>query len=32
MIGQGFRYYLDAVGGVDAKAGRKSIIYPNGKG
>jgi protein involved in polysaccharide export with SLBB domain len=31
--GRGFRYYLDAVGGVDAKGWKKKayIIYPNGK-
>jgi len=31
--GQGFGYYLDAVGGVDAKGWKKKayIIYPNGK-
>lgn len=31
--GKGFRYYLDAVGGVDAKGWKKNayIIYPNGK-
>lgn len=31
--GKGFRYYLDAVGGVDAKGWKKKayIIYPNGK-
>ncbi|MDG2433856.1 SLBB domain-containing protein [Flavobacterium sp.] len=31
--GKGFRYYLDAVGGLDAKAWKKKsyIIYPNGK-
>jgi protein involved in polysaccharide export with SLBB domain len=31
--GRGFNYYLDAVGGVDAKGWRKKayIIYPNGK-
>jgi protein involved in polysaccharide export with SLBB domain len=30
--GKGFRYYLDAVGGVDAKGWKKKayIIYPNG--
>lgn len=30
---KGFRYYLDAVGGVDAKGWKKKayIIYPNGK-
>ncbi|TRX13386.1 SLBB domain-containing protein [Flavobacterium gawalongense] len=31
--GKGFKYYLDAVGGVDAKGWKKKayIIYPNGK-
>jgi protein involved in polysaccharide export with SLBB domain len=31
--GKGFGYYLDAVGGVDAKGWKKKsyIIYPNGK-
>jgi protein involved in polysaccharide export with SLBB domain len=31
--GKGFRYYLDAVGGLDNKGWRKKayIIYPNGK-
>lgn len=31
--GRGFSYYLDAVGGTDAKAWRKKayVIYPNGK-
>ncbi|OAZ03124.1 SLBB domain-containing protein [Flavobacterium succinicans] len=31
--GRGFAYYLDAVGGTDAKAWRKKayVIYPNGK-
>ena len=31
--GQGFGYYLDAVGGIDAKGWKKKayIIYPNGK-
>jgi protein involved in polysaccharide export with SLBB domain len=31
--GKGFRYYLDAVGGIDAKGWKKKayIIYPNGK-
>jgi protein involved in polysaccharide export with SLBB domain len=31
--GKGFNYYLDAVGGIDAKGWRKNayIIYPNGK-
>jgi protein involved in polysaccharide export with SLBB domain len=31
--GRGFRYYLDAVGGADAKGWKKKayIIYPNGK-
>jgi protein involved in polysaccharide export with SLBB domain len=31
--GKGFRYYLDAVGGADAKGWKKKayIIYPNGK-
>jgi protein involved in polysaccharide export with SLBB domain len=31
--GRGFRYYLDAVGGTDAKGWKKKayIIYPNGK-
>ncbi|MGO4819402.1 SLBB domain-containing protein [Flavobacterium sp. W22_SRS_FP1] len=31
--GRGFRYYLDAVGGIDAKGWKKKayIIYPNGK-
>jgi protein involved in polysaccharide export with SLBB domain len=31
--GRGFNYYLDAVGGLDAKGWRKNayIIYPNGK-
>ncbi|MEO5889796.1 MAG: SLBB domain-containing protein [Ferruginibacter sp.] len=31
--GRGFNYYIDAVGGVDAKAWKKKayIIYPNGK-
>lgn len=31
--GKGFRYYLDAVGGVDNKGWKKKayIIYPNGK-
>jgi protein involved in polysaccharide export with SLBB domain len=31
--GRGFNYYLDAVGGVDAKGWRNKayIIYPNGK-
>jgi protein involved in polysaccharide export with SLBB domain len=31
--GKGFRYYLDAVGGADAKGWMKKayIIYPNGK-
>ena len=31
--GRGFRYYLDAVGGVDNKGWKKKayIIYPNGK-
>ncbi|MEZ7514298.1 SLBB domain-containing protein [Flavobacterium frigidarium] len=31
--GKGFNYYLDAVGGLDAKAWKKKayIIYPNGK-
>jgi hypothetical protein len=28
--GRGFRYYLDAVGGADAKGWKKNI-YPNGK-
>ena len=31
--GKGFRYYIDAVGGVDSKGWKKKayIIYPNGK-
>ena len=31
--GRGFAYYLNAVGGTDAKAWRKKayVIYPNGK-
>lgn len=31
--GKGFRYYLNAVGGIDAKGWKKKayIIYPNGK-
>ena len=31
--GKGFNYYLDAVGGIDAKGWKKKayIIYPNGK-
>jgi protein involved in polysaccharide export with SLBB domain len=31
--GRGFSYYLDAVGGTDAKAWRKKayVIYPNGR-
>jgi protein involved in polysaccharide export with SLBB domain len=31
--GRGFRYYLDAVGGIDAKGWKKKayVIYPNGK-
>ncbi|MGO4821871.1 MULTISPECIES: SLBB domain-containing protein [unclassified Flavobacterium] len=31
--GRGFKYYLDAVGGVDAKGWKKKayVIYPNGK-
>jgi hypothetical protein len=31
--GKGFRYYLDAVGGIDAKGWKKKayIIYPNGQ-
>ncbi|PKH67648.1 sugar transporter [Flavobacterium sp. ALD4] len=31
--GKGFTYYLDAVGGIDAKGWKKKayIIYPNGK-
>jgi hypothetical protein len=31
--GKGFKYYLDAVGGIDAKGWKKNayIIYPNGK-
>ncbi|PJJ10921.1 protein involved in polysaccharide export with SLBB domain [Flavobacterium sp. 1] len=31
--GRGFNYYLDAVGGIDAKGWRKKayIIYPNGQ-
>jgi protein involved in polysaccharide export with SLBB domain len=31
--GRGFRYYIDAVGGIDAKGWKKKsyIIYPNGK-
>jgi protein involved in polysaccharide export with SLBB domain len=31
--GKGFKYYLDAVGGIDAKGWKKKayIIYPNGK-
>ncbi|WP_367757288.1 SLBB domain-containing protein [Flavobacterium sp. WC2430] len=31
--GKGFRYYINAVGGVDAKGWKKNayIIYPNGK-
>lgn len=31
--GKGFKYYLDAVGGLDAKGWKKKayIIYPNGK-
>ena len=31
--GKGFRYYLNSVGGVDAKGWKKKayIIYPNGK-
>lgn len=31
--GRGFAYYLDAVGGTDAKAWRKKayVIYPNGR-
>jgi protein involved in polysaccharide export with SLBB domain len=33
VSGKGFNYYLDAVGGVDAKGWRKKtyIIYPNGQ-
>lgn len=33
LKGKGFKYYLDAVGGLDAKAWKKKsyIIYPNGK-
>jgi protein involved in polysaccharide export with SLBB domain len=31
--GKGFKYYFDAVGGIDAKGWKKNayIIYPNGK-
>ena len=31
--GKGFKYYIDAVGGVDSKGWKKKayIIYPNGK-
>jgi hypothetical protein len=30
--GRGFRYYLDAVGGADAKGWKKkAYYYPNGK-
>ena len=31
--GRGFAYYLDAVGGTDAKAWKRNayVIYPNGK-
>ncbi|MBK5194303.1 MAG: sugar transporter, partial [Flavobacteriaceae bacterium] len=31
--GKGFNYYLNAVGGIDAKGWKKKayIIYPNGK-
>ena len=32
-VGKGFNYYLNAVGGIDAKGWKKKayIIYPNGK-
>jgi protein involved in polysaccharide export with SLBB domain len=31
--GRGFKYYIDAVGGIDAKGWKKKayVIYPNGK-